>query len=569
MGQSLSPGNNDAKLFQGRDSILAKIKGSFRGNTQSERYYIDGVRRVGKTSLINYLPGYIPGEIIPVHIEFDLQTTGVRGPIDSAAVLHNFCIQLRLKCYSDYAVELSVPSIDMFKEIPGKTFQSFLSLFRSKMPGKTPLLIIDEFQDLLHSIALSGTGKEQDTLVLGQLRGLLDKGHLCLICTGSVRFNYLSKIVNHRFFGALTTLPTSFLSLDSVVKVLRAGFEKPVKILMETIKRVYELTGGYPWLVQQYGSELGNLLNEEHRIVSSPEDVDLITAQKIVPHSEYFKFWWPVEQLTVNEAKFIKFLFSEFHDEDSISIERFFNHIPRQENITFKKALQTLRSCEVLDSTDINTVKFRGTVLRQWLKSQLEFTPDLHIKPRIKEKAVKGEKVGIFVDHVRFFNSLKKYRSAKNLAFPDGQQRLDWFASILKKILAETKNRFRNVNDKVTVGFWSCPDEAPILSAYYSNGFKPKMSEDINNEKTLDIQLKNEFEIARKQALKEHTELKHIIIVSGEGPFAHLVRPLRNDFGIDVQIWGLNLADNPQHIMDIDNENIVAIEDICSGLLDL
>jgi len=241
----------------------------------------------------------------------------------------------------------------------------------ASLPGHKTLLMIDEFQDLLVNIAASGSGNDRDTLVLKQLRAHLDDGRIYAIFTGSVRFDRLSDIVDHRIIGSLKRLPVSFLSKDSVAQVLRAGLCQWVILPPETVDTVYALTGGYPWLVQKYGLELVNVLNAERRTVATPEDVDAITNERIVWDDTLFAFWWPADQLRSDEERFIERIFRNYGGEHPIPIREFFTDIRQQEQQSFRQALANLRACEVLDSTQTEVLRFSGAVLRQWLKQQL------------------------------------------------------------------------------------------------------------------------------------------------------------------------------------------------------
>jgi hypothetical protein len=549
-------------LFQGRDDVLNKIKGSFGGGVQNERYFLDGIRRIGKTSIINFLPTFLPGNIIPVFIDFDLHSTGVRGQVDSAAVIQNFCLQIRNKCLEYANIELAVPDPDNFKKDTGKAFQDFLALFNQSLPDKTPLLMLDEFQVLLHAISCTGPGSHQDTLVLDQLRGLMDQGYLYMICTGSVRFAGLSKIVPHRIFGSLIPLPISFLSHESVDEVLKAGFEEPVKIPKETVKSIYELTGGYPWLVQAYGSALVDFLNEEHRIEAAPFDVKRITRHSILTNSQNFEFWWPVSQLGIHEERFIERLFREYPDKDTVSIKDYFSGIDAREKAAYMKAFQNLRSCEVLDSTGVNTLKFRGGVLKQWLQTQMQIDNRLRIRVYKEKKTAAQVKTGMFIDHENLVKTLESISRARGITVPDGQDKVEWLAGILKRLLEEAKRRTGDVNYKITVAFWSYPGEAQLLSAYFMNGFSPQQPENVKMKNAVDFKLADEVRRVQQQASMENSILGKVIIVSGDGDYVHMVRTLVNE-GVDVQIWGGSRAINQNYTKIIGEKNIAAIEDVC------
>ena len=157
-GKPLIPSEPD--LFQGRTDILKKIKNSFFGGVQRERYFLDGIRRAGKTSILNFLPLHLPDHVVPVHVNLD--KFALQGPIDSGAVLRQIC-SLTCNSVAEFAegtMPELLPELDLFKKAPGECFDNFLSAFQRLLPGRIPFLMIDEFQDLLKSVAQSGSGQE-------------------------------------------------------------------------------------------------------------------------------------------------------------------------------------------------------------------------------------------------------------------------------------------------------------------------------------------------------------------------------------------------------------------------
>ncbi len=572
VGQSLKPSEANPGIFQGRDDVLNRIKGSFHGGVQSERYFLDGIRRVGKTSIINFLPKYLPENTIPVFIDFDLHSSGLRGTHDSTAVLQNFCEAIIKRVNETTGTTLPEPGAEMFRQDAGKAFQGFLGSFKQMLPDKIPLLMIDEFQDLLYAISRTGTGEEeQDTLVLDQLRGLMDRGHLYMLCTGSVRFDRLSNIIRHRIFGSMTRMPISFLSEESTGNVLRAGFESPVEIPPETIRSIYELTGGYPWLVQAYGSMLIDLLNEERRTVATPSDVTFITDHNLLTDHHKFEFWWPSDQLGIDEERFIERLFQEFPNQSSVSIRDFFDDIRSQERNAYMKAFQNLRYCEVLDSSEASTLEIRGSALRKWLLTHMQ--ADNRLKIMVQKEANKKEankevttieqgKIAMFVDHENLIKSLERISQARGIVVPNGPGKSEWLSAIIKTLLEEAERRVGNINYRITVAFWSRPEEAQLLPAYFANGFSPKQPMDIKMSNAVDFNLVDEVRQVQQQASREQSHLGAVIIISGDGDYATMVRNLVNE-RIDVQIWGGSKATNKNYTQIVGDDRVIMLDDVC------
>ena len=555
VGQPLRP--SDPLLFQGRDDILRKIKSSFFGGIQRERYFLDGIRRAGKTSILNFLPGYLPENLIPVHMNLDISS--IQGPINSAVVFHRICSLACESVRTATSQELDLPDLTIFEQGPGQAFSDFLSTFRDVMPERVPFLMIDEFQDLLKAIARTGPEDERDTLVLDQLRGHLDAGNLYAIFTGSVRFDRLSGIVKHRIFGNLTRLRVSFLSEGSVQDVLRAGIEQWATIPTETVHRIYELTGGYPWLVQTYGTELVDLLNQEQRTIATPGDVDKVTRNAVLPNKELFEHWWPTDQLGSDDERFIEELLRLESGGTHIPTRTFLSNIPSREQPKFRRAFDRLRACEVLDSTQTEVLKFRGQVLRQWIEQQYQ---DGRLRIQKDEQPSDPGQAGIFVDHENFVISLERISRARGIDIP--ADKVNWLSTILGNVLANAEERLagRQLRYKVTAAFWNLSRERDLQTAYYNHGFTLVQPEQIKTENAVDFKVADEVRRAREQAMRESTWLSQAIIVSGDGDLSHVVRALIND-GVNVQIWAGSRALNRKYAEIVGEDRVVALDDVC------
>lgn len=557
IGKPLGP--SEPELFQGRDDILSQIENSFYAGIQRERYFLDGIRRVGKTSILNFVLPYLPDNLIPVLINLD--KFGLYGPINSAVVLRQICALVRDSVQTHRGINIDLPDQTEFDTMPGQIFGDFLATFREVLPDHVPFLMIDEFQDLLEAVSKTGPPGEQDSLVLDLIRGHLDEGNLFALLTGSVRFDLLSGIVEHRIFGSLKRLRVSFLSEDSVSNILHAGMEQWVNVPPETVRKIHTLTGGYPWLVQTYGAGLVDLLNREHRTVATPDDVDVITRKDVLPNNELFAFWWSTKQLGPEEERLTEDILRLYSTGEQISIRDFFSKIRHREQSTFRKAFDNLQACEVFDSTQTEFMQFSGKILQQWLSQQMQ-DGRLRIRAKNLEKPIDTGQAGIFIDHENLIHSLERISQERGVIVPSNK--VEWFSNILKAMLIEAERRVGALSYKITVAFWSNPKEAQLLSAYFSHGFTPAQPVDVKKENAVDFSVADEARRASEQARKEGTRLNRAIIVTGDGDLSHVTRSLKND-GVNVQIWGGSQETNAKFASIVGHENVVALDDV-SGL---
>jgi hypothetical protein len=557
IGRPLLP--TEPGLFQGRDEVLQQIRDSFYGGMQRERYFLDGIRRVGKTSILNFLPASLPPTIMPVVV--NMEKLEIRGAVNSGAILHGICALVAQGAVYAGAGALGVPAENDFQDAPGKVFESFLSDFEASLPGRTPFLMIDEFQELLEAIARTGTAKDRETLVLDQIRANLEEGRLNALFTGSVRFDRLTEILEHRIFGSLTRLRVSFLSEEGVGRVVRAGLDKWASIPDETIRHIHALSGGYPWLTQIYGANLVDILNREQRTIGTPEDIDRITAESIVNRAELFEFWWPRQQLGIDEERLVETLLTRYPGNQPVSTKKLFSEVAVRDRAPFRRAFENLRACEILDSTQNEFLMFSGLVLRRWLEEQLH---EGHLLLRNNEPKpntdVETGQAGVFIDHENLIKTLE--RISRNRGVDYTVDRSNWFQPILQRLVKEAEGRIGKLHDKVTVAFWNRPTEAPFIASYFGVGFTLAQPEAIKLENAVDFKVADEVRRARERAMRERDVLKRVIVVSGDGDLSHAVKALFND-GVAVQVWGGSKDTGQRYIDLVGERNFTPIDDVC------
>jgi hypothetical protein len=551
VGQALRP--TESALFQGREDVLNRIKNSIYAGVQRERLFLDGIRRVGKTSVLNFVPLHMPDDVLSIDLK--LESLGVAPPLDPTDFLRLICEQVEAKLA---AQGLSAGAVPQDGGPAGlRSLAGYLAGIR-KASGKTPLLIFDEFQRLLEAIAATGASAE---VILDYLRATLEDGTIYGLLTGSVRFDRLSAIVKHRIFGNLTRLRVSFLDAENVGKVLRAGFAQWVQVTEAAVRRVHELTGGYPWLVQSFGSNLIDVMNDERRTIATTTDVDRVNRDHILVDNSLFEHWWPSTQLGRAEERFVEFLFQQYPGVAQVSVRDFLERVDWREQQSFRRALDNLRACEVIDSTEVEVLRFSGLSLRQWLELQMQ-DGRLHIQvtTTVEVKKPAPGQIGIFVDHENLVKTLDRITISRQHGRPT--DRRDWFSRCLTNILSEAERRVGPLQQKVAVAFWNRSNEAVLTSPYVQQEFDMRQPEDVKQDNAVDFKLADEVRRTMGQAAKEGSHLQDAIIVTGDGDFSHLVSGLKNDH-VRVHIWAGGQSLNPKLRELVGDERVVDIADVC------
>ncbi|MBV6402513.1 MAG: hypothetical protein CNIPEHKO_02825 [Anaerolineales bacterium] len=554
-GSPLTP--SEGQLFRGRDDLLTKIKDSFYGNVQRERYFLDGIRRVGKTSLLNFLPQNLPDNLIPVKVNFE--GMGIeRQNFSSATFLHRLCELIWQNLPDPDGIPVPPPDETKFKARPGPAFDDFLVSVSRSYSGKTLFLMVDEFQVLLSAVKFS---EQQDPLVLDQMRFNIDNRKFYALFTGSTRYDRLSEILNHRIVGSLVRLRISFLSEESVGEVFKGGMQDWVKVPKETIRKVFEMTGGYPRLVHSYGSHLVDLLNLENRTVVTPEDVDVVTQEHILNDNELFSHWWPTDQLGSVEERFVEWLLRNFKDQTAVTTNEFIESLTVRDQQAFRRGLENLRAFEVLDSTRPELIQFRGAAIRKWIELHTDPVTGQFEPPRSFEyiDEQKGE-TGIFIDHENMIKSLERISINKGVPVPSSD-RITWFRVIFQNLIREAERRVGHLDYRIAVAFWNRPHEAVLTPAYAETGFSTSQPIDIEKKNAADFKLVDEVSRAVQLSLQKSTRIRRAIVVTGDGDLAQTVLSLKNS-GVQVQVWGGSKETKGKYVGLVGSENVIALDDV-------
>lgn len=175
------------------------------------------------------------------------------------------------------------------------------------------------------------------------------------------------------------------------------------------------------------------------------------------------------------------------------------------------------------------------------------------------------EKIGIFIDHENLIESLAEISAKRGRSLPGGTDKVAWLDRILKNLLREAVKRAGELDYKFVAAFWNRQREAPLLPAYRLNDFTAIQPEELDERKqknAVDFKLADEVRRAQLHALSERSHLRHVIIVSGDSDYVHIVRNLVDE-GIRVQIWGGSREMSQIYAGIVGKNSLVMLDDVC------
>ncbi len=517
-------------VFHGREREQARIANSLRGNVQSEVLFLNGPRRVGKTSILNSLKWALPAlglnEIITVSLSEEIPlTTGafLRGV--AAEVIKAVDKHLNVRGY------LQLPPADEFESEPTVAFRDFCEVAKERLAPRRILLMLDETQRLAQAVK----NGRIDENVLGLFSTLMSRNSgVMFVFTASVLFRNVKDLSPHPIWGRVAPFATGFLNADAINQILQAGVGAfPVKFTPEALDRVWRMTEGHPWVVQAIGKRIVNgVLNPQQRLTVGPPDVD--QAVELIERTEdqYCYYWWnerPEEGGFVDQTdwEIAKLIIKEQEGPGigvlkSVLFEKMGQRGQPINNERIRKLteMQTLVK-EMRDGEE--WVRIKGLFLERWLRDQVDVRQAAG--PHTRKLAAN---VALFVDHENVSISMQKFIEELPTS-----QKAAWKSvrepALLARRLAQHAERFGTLTHRVAVANWQL--FVQDLSAYAQAMFS--FDQPLGGKNTSDEKLKQLI----RDALEQKPDVGTYIVATGDADFRDTIQTLlkRNK---RVILWG-------------------------------
>lgn len=332
----------DESKFIGRKEYIKAINYSIR----STSIIIQGNRRVGKTSLLYRIKDGVLGKGIHT-IFFDMQQLSIYNhSLDLLKYMvdkiYDYLIENGFELeFSNYKKD----NLD-YKDI-NKIFEKI-----NKILGKDILLLlIDEFEFFEKFI------KDSDDLFKNLWRSIL-------ISYSNIRYI---------FSGFLNLSKYSFWSeIEMVTKPIQLGkftfieaknlfdiyLGDNVIIEDSALNKIYEATGGHPYLLQCLGSNIVSYVNSIKEPYVLLEDVDEIKKKFLVSNDSFFKWLWYSLMSDIERDEIIKILKENDPSEPIIKLAK----------DTDKIKLDSLSAEKQIINIYNNQIEFVIPLFKDWIK---------------------------------------------------------------------------------------------------------------------------------------------------------------------------------------------------------
>ncbi|MEO6038793.1 MAG: hypothetical protein ABIQ93_10290 [Saprospiraceae bacterium] len=278
-GEKLKP--EDKELFFGRRDLRDAFKNRVVTAVQMPMFFIQGQRRVGKSSLIAFLPSFLDRGFTVV--AYDMQE---QPGISLQALLQTLRQRIHQTVLHQPAPELELPEDWL---AAWATFKTELDDIAQNREGKI-VLAIDEYEEL-HRILQ--TQPEQGGQLLAAMRSWSQsQNRVVFLFAGADFFSELRSPNWAEYFVQSERLLVDYLGHDDSLALINlAGLHYPPELL----ERIFLETQGHPCLLQKICREIVTIANKtgrESRNIVEADYEEALRRSLLTPDDGVVNIFW-------------------------------------------------------------------------------------------------------------------------------------------------------------------------------------------------------------------------------------------------------------------------------------
>lgn len=530
-------------LFHGRDRELKELQSAFSDGQLQRLYFVNGVRAVGKSSLMKHLIARCGPEVLPVLIEFELMLKELPD-IQTARLVQEMMMQIfdqTSKATDVSGFSYSIPNEEELRRAgPWRSFDEFLDHLRNRTGHRNILIGFDEMQFVVKRIAEHN--HPLDDSFLSWLRAKVQaRSHILVVCTGSEPYMLMRKRYEHEhnLWRHMDAYNVSFVSRSAMEQIACKPIEMcGVLWLPEALDRLWDMTEGHPWVIQVLCSRIVNYLNRERRRVIAPLDVDRASDEE-ARDNRVSELWWNESAGFLSSThRQIAYLIlqSQGAARKGVSESELTKLCHRAGIRTLGKYLEEMQALEVITEVRIADEpqwRIRGRYLEQYLNHRM--------KREILEAGggfsapVADRPVAIMLDwenvKICLSEKLEKLPTKEREKFGsrlNGQE----LAILFKQLAA----RHGKIQQYYAVANWELPSFAGDQRALKNAGYWPDISGSTKADAS-DHVLKEKIHYV----LTHHPEIQVFVVGTGDGDYSETIRTVLSS-GKQVVLWAVKEA---------------------------
>lgn len=360
----------DRDMFFGRTEELAAIYELL--NLEAGVIFVQGQKRVGKTSLLLHLTKHYLNRRPTVPVFIDFQMLGSLTPptlhYELAHAVYN-SLQANTRI-----VELEPPLKDLFEMDPTPQLIDYLKNAQSHLGVKKLVLLIDEFS---RTIDAYRQNKIDDTL-FQQWRGVIQAtvpNVSYVMVVQQQTFNHLRRHQNRpdvipiwHLLELGETLLLKPLSESDARQLIERPTYNHLEYTPQAIRYVWRLTGGRPFLIHAFCFNLVRHLAHQNRRQVGRQDVDTVQAEFMHPHESLFAHLIDVIKEIPHAVSICKQLTRQLrHADRPVALAEIHAALPQIPDTRLRNSLQKLTDQHILIEPEPDKWQFASLLFGRWL----------------------------------------------------------------------------------------------------------------------------------------------------------------------------------------------------------
>lgn len=518
-------------LFQGRDRELAELKEAFSGGRLRRLYFVNGIRRVGKSSLMRHLGRVCGSEFLTLIVTFDMD----------AGLNDRQLVRVLLKKVNDQLRDdpglaehlITLPGAEDFElDPPWTVFEDALRRLQHST-GRKLLLCLDELQEVVQRIA-DPAQPLSDGLLSRIREHAQQQSDLLFICTGSESFEVMKRRFDNRLWGNLQPYNVSFVDKPAMERIVTVPLQPDeVTWLPESLAALWDLTEGHPWVTQVLAIHAVTALNRDRRRTVTPGDISRAAAVALT-EANISDLWWNETEGVVTAAhRQVAFLVLKHQPgpRQGVTTDDLFQACSRSGVQTPGIYVDAMANLELLTFEGTDTTEGRWRVRGGFLEKYLEGL----LAREVSEARVgtftnqSTQPLGIFLDVENVKRSLVDALARRS---PDDQRRLRrrLDGDEIGRRLLTAARRHGKPAIKWAVANWHAADLQDDQMKYKDAGYQPDIAGSAKAN-------------ASDHVLKEHihsalrdVDLNAYVIGTGDGDFREIIHTLQSA-GKYIVLW--------------------------------
>lgn len=268
-GEELSP-NSDSFVFIGREDVKEQLMIEIETSVEMPLFLIHGQRRVGKSSLLNFLTDMLGPrfKVIRQNMQSE-KTVGVINWLKDLYFIVNKFLQL-----PNNELNISENWLEAWERV-----REYLEKVSKNLEFRL-IIAFDEYEN--HHRNLNDNPEAAERL-LGAIRTFsLEQRNIVLLFVGSSLFSELKHPNWNEYFVHAKHILVDYLKFEDTAKLISPYPNFPLVFPDEYISRIFYLTKGHPALIQQICSEIVNLANREQKREISISDLEFVIKNYLI-----------------------------------------------------------------------------------------------------------------------------------------------------------------------------------------------------------------------------------------------------------------------------------------------